>query len=161
MIAARRFALLHPVHTTNFLPQVQAEECAGCGKCVSACPVEAMALVLANDPHHPNRKQARVDEELCLGCGVCTRVCVQHGITLRSRPQRVITSLNSAHRVVVMAIERGNMQNLIFDNQVLWSHRALAAVLGVILKLPPLKQVLASRQMKSRYLETLISRLQV
>jgi formate hydrogenlyase subunit 6/NADH:ubiquinone oxidoreductase subunit I len=161
MIAARRFALLHPVHTTNFLPQVQAEECTGCGKCVSVCPVEAMALVSANDPHHPNRKQARVDEELCLGCGVCTRVCNQHGITLRARPQRVITPLNSAHRVVVMAVERGSLQNLIFDNQVLWSHRALAALLGVILKLPPLKQAMASRQMKSRYLEALISRMQV
>ncbi len=161
MIAARRFALLHPVHTTNFLPQVQAEACTGCGKCVSACPVEAMTLVSTNDPHQPNRKRAKVDEELCLGCGVCTRVCNQHGITLRSRPQRVITPLNSAHRVVVMAVERGNLQNLIFDNQVLWSHRALAAVLGVILELPPLKQAMASQQVKSRYMEALISRIKV
>jgi hypothetical protein len=58
----------------------------------------------------------------------------------------------------MMAIERGTLQNLIFDNHVLWSHRALAGVLGVILKLPPLKQVLANRQIKSRYLEALISR---
>jgi hypothetical protein len=56
-----------------------------------------------------------------------------------------------------MAIERGKLQNLIFDNQVLWSHRAMAAVLGVILKLPPIKQALASEQLKSRYLETLLS----
>jgi hypothetical protein len=56
-----------------------------------------------------------------------------------------------------MAIERGKLQNLIFDNRVLWSHRAMAGVLGVILKLPPIKQVLASQQLKSRYLETLIS----
>ena len=76
-------------------------------------------------------------------------------------PQRVITPVNSTHRVVVMAVERGKLQNLIFDNQVLWSHRALAAVLGVILKLPPLKQAMASQQMKSRYLEALISRLSV
>jgi hypothetical protein len=33
----------------------------------------------------------------------------------------------------------------------------MAAVLGVILKLPPVKQVLASEQLKSRYLEKLIS----
>ena len=158
MIAARRFGLLHPVHTTNFLPQIELADCTGCGKCVSVCPVEAMTLVSANDPHHPNRKQAKVDEELCLGCGVCARACTQHGITLRSRPQRVITPLNSTHRVVVMAVERGKLQNLIFDNQVLWSHRALAAVLGVILKLPPLKQAMASQQMKSHYLEALISR---
>ena len=34
----------------------------------------------------------------------------------------------------------------------------MAAILGVILKLPPLKQAMASRQMKSRYLEALITR---
>jgi hypothetical protein len=49
-----------------------------------------------------------------------------------------------------MAIERGKLQNLIFDNHVLWSHRAMAGVLGVILKLPPVKQILASQQLKSR-----------
>jgi hypothetical protein len=57
-----------------------------------------------------------------------------------------------------MAIERGKLQNLIFDNRVLWSHRALAAVLGAILKLPPVKQIMASEQVKSRYLEYLISK---
>jgi hypothetical protein len=55
-----------------------------------------------------------------------------------------------------MAIERGKLQNLFFDNRVLWSHRALAAVLGVILKLPPVKQLLATQQVKSRYLERLV-----
>jgi hypothetical protein len=56
-----------------------------------------------------------------------------------------------------MAIERGKLQDLIFDNQALASHRAMAAILGVILKLPPLKQVMASQQMKSRYLDNLLS----
>ncbi|MCD6566806.1 MAG: hypothetical protein J7K53_12780 [Bacteroidales bacterium] len=78
---------------------------------------------------------------------------------LKSRPKRVITPMNGVHKVVVMAIERGKFQNLIFDNHVLWNHRALAGVLGVILKLPPIKQVLASKQVKSRYLERLIRRL--
>jgi hypothetical protein len=54
-----------------------------------------------------------------------------------------------------MAIERGKLHNLIFDDRILFSHRALAAVFGVILKLPPLKQVITSRQFKSRYLEAL------
>ena len=57
-----------------------------------------------------------------------------------------------------MAIERGNLQHLVFDNRVLGHHRALAAVLGGILKLPLIKQAIASEQLKSRYLETLISR---
>jgi hypothetical protein len=55
-----------------------------------------------------------------------------------------------------MAIERGCLQNLVFDNQAHLSHRAMAAVLGVILRLPPVKQAMASRQMRSRYLEALL-----
>ena len=71
-----------------------------------------------------------------------------------------ITPLNGTHGAVVMAIERGKLHDLIFDNRALWSHRALAAVLGVILKLPPFKQVLANQQVKSRYLETMIRRME-
>jgi ferredoxin len=158
MIAARRFAILNPVHTTNFLPEVNEEVCNGCGKCVNVCPVEAMTLVSANNPNKPKMKKARVNEDICLGCGVCVRTCAHEGIRLKSRPARVITPLNGAHRAVMMAIERNKLQNLIFDNQVLWSHRAMAGVLGAILRLPPLKQTLASQQVKSRYLETLLTR---
>ena len=74
---------------------------------------------------------------------------------MASRASRVITPVNSTHKSVLMAIERGKLQNLIFDNQVLWSHRALAAMLGVILKLPPVKRALACEQIGSRYLGTL------
>jgi hypothetical protein len=60
-----------------------------------------------------------------------------------------------------MAIERGKLQELIFDNNTLSSHRAMAAILGVILKLPPIKKALASAQMKSRYLDTMIKQFQI
>ncbi|OPY93383.1 MAG: Ferredoxin-2 [Syntrophaceae bacterium PtaU1.Bin231] len=158
MIASRRFALLHPVQTTNYLPEVRAQECKGCGRCVAVCPVEAMSLVSANDPHRPNARRAALREEVCLGCGLCVRACTEGKIALKERPQGVITPLNSAHQAVLMAIEKGKLQNLIFDNQALFSHRAMAAILGVVLGLPPVKQAMASRQMRSRYLEMLIRR---
>jgi len=106
-------------------------------------------------------KVAKLNEALCLGCGVCVRACPNNSILLQSRPVRILTPLNGTHRAVVMAIERGKLQNLIFDNQVLRSHRALAGVLGVILKLPPIKQILASKQVKSRYMENLINRIKI
>ena len=161
MIAARRFGFLDPVHTTNFLPVADAAACTGCGLCIAACPVEAMTMVSANDPARPQKKKAKLDEDLCLGCGVCVRVCKSGSLKLKSRPERVITPLNSTHKAVLMAIERGKLQNLIFDNQALASHRAMAAILGVILRLPPLKQAMAGRQMKSRYLQALIERLKL
>jgi ferredoxin len=156
LIAARKFGFLNPVHTTNFIPEIVEEKCTGCGKCVSLCPVEAMTLVTASDPHKPGKKKAKLNQNQCLGCGVCLKGCAVDALKLQSRKERVITPVNSVHRIVLMAIERGKLQNLLFDNQVLFSHRAMAAVLGVILKLPPAKQILAGKQFKSRYLVALI-----
>jgi len=161
MIAARRFTILNPVHTTNFIPEIDQQNCTGCSKCVNACPVEAIALASANDPKKPTRKQATLIDDRCLGCGLCVRNCPEKVIKLKSRPERVLTPLNGVHRAVVMAIERGKLQNLIFDNRALFSHRALAALFGVILRLPPIKQAMASKQMKSRYLERLIEKMDV
>jgi Na+-translocating ferredoxin:NAD+ oxidoreductase RNF subunit RnfB len=157
MLAAQRFGFLHPVHTTNFVAKLDAAACNGCGKCVKACPVRALRLEPGQDPAHPGRKRAAREAELCLGCGVCVRSCPQGALRLAPREQRVLTPVNSTHRVVVMAIERGRLHDLVFDNQAHLSHRAMAAILGVVLKLPPLQQALASRQLRSRYLDRLLA----
>jgi ferredoxin len=156
MIAARRFGYLHPVHTTNFLPDSDIDSCTGCGTCVSACPVEAVSLVSANDPDKPKRKVAKLDQDLCLGCGVCVPACPEDGITLVPREERVITPVDSARRTVMMATERGTLQHLIFDTHALPTHRVMAAILGAILRLPPAKRAMAQGQLGSRYLDRLI-----
>jgi ferredoxin len=115
-----------------------------------------MSLMSANDPKHPKRKVAQVDPQRCLGCRVCIDACEKTtSLHLERRPRRVLTPLNTVHRSVIMAVERGKLQHLIFDNRVLWYHRALAAVLGAILCLGPVKRAIATDQVKSRYLEAL------
>jgi len=158
LIAARRFAAAHPIQTTPFLPLVAEGACSGCERCVRACPVEALSAVSANDPKRPKRTVARLDEERCLGCGVCVPACRDKALTLTPRASRRLTPLNGAHRAVLMAVERGTLQELVFDNQLLWSHRAMAALLGAVLKLPPAKRLMATEQVRSRYLEALVRR---
>jgi len=172
MIAARRFGIMKAVHTTNFLARTNEDKCVGCGKCFNACPVNAIELLDFSDSEpsgaenpealtgekKKGKPRSHINEELCLGCGLCAAVCPLKALRMERRPQRVITPINSVHKTVVMAIERGKLQNLIFDNQALYSHRAMAAILGAILKMPPLKQALASRQLKSVYLDTFIDK---
>jgi len=150
--AARKFSPMQPVATTNYIPVI-TDACIGCGKCERVCPV--LAISMKNK--QVGQGVAAVDHQICLGCGVCVRNCPTHAIHLERREIEVITPVNSTHRFVLQAIEKGTLQNLVFDNQAFANHRAMAAVFGVILKLPPLKQILASKQFKSIYLDKLLS----
>lgn len=150
LVAAKKFGNLHPVQTTHYLPQINYEECTNCQKCIEACPINAISK---------EDNKIVIDKEVCLGCGVCVRSCPNGSLYLQRRKEEIITPANSVHRFVLMAIERGKLANLIFENQAFASHRAMAAVLSTILKLPPLKQIMASKQMKSRYLDKIISKL--
>jgi ferredoxin len=158
MSAARRLPLLHPVTTSGFLPRVDAGVCSGCGDCVDACPVAAVALVGSDGVLQLPAGRASIDETACLGCGLCVRACSIRAISLVRRAERVITPASSAHRVVMQAIENGTLAALVFSQQGRASHRVLAAVLGAFVKLPPLKQALAAEQLKSHYLGRVFDR---
>ena len=150
--AIRRFGVAQTI-CSNFITHVAEATCVGCGKCAKICPVGAIEMTGGE-----GRKKARVIPEKCIGCGVCVRNCPTKSLILEPRPNRLITPLDTTHRIVAMATERGKLQELIFDNQVLYSHRLLAGVLGAILKLPGLKRSLAQAQLKSRYLEAMITK---
>ena len=51
----------------DFDPEVVAEKCTACARCVRSCPVEAIVI-------GPDRV-ALIDHELCYGCGECVASC--------------------------------------------------------------------------------------
>lgn len=159
LVGAKKFGSLHPIETTGFLPVLNEESCIGCGKCAKACQIDVIKMITTgSDSAVKMTKIPVIDENLCLGCGLCVRACPNKSLLLKSTGNKVITPETSVHRVVYMAIDKGMLQELIFDNKALYSHRAMAAILSAILKLPALKRAMASRQMKSKYLDKLITR---
>lgn len=148
----RRFGVAQTI-CSNFITEITNDRCVGCGKCAKICPLDAIGM-----KDEDGRKRAEITPTSCIGCGVCIRHCPTRALGLKPRTNRMITPLNTTHRSVVMATERGKLQELIFDNKALFSHRLLAGVLGSILRLPGVNRAFAQAQLKSRYLETLIAK---
>ena len=166
--AVRKFGSLNPVQTSAYLPEVDHDSCTGCGRCIEACHIDIITLESAesggeNDSGRNNETDGEeewieIEEDICLGCGVCVRDCPHDSMQMIRREKEIITPADSVHRTAMMAIEKGQLPNLIFENQAFASHRAMAAVLSAILKMPPVAQAMASDQLKSRYLEKLTNK---
>lgn len=154
LLAAKKFGTSHTIATTQFLPDVDQDKCVSCGKCIQVCPMDA--LVKAN--FADSGEKVSLIEDMCLGCGVCARNCKVDALHMKQRDKRVITPVNTAHRVVLMAIDKGQLANLIYDNDSLASHRMLGAILTAITQLPPAKQLLANEQIRSKYLAKILEK---
>ena len=152
LLAIRRFGVAQTI-CSNFITRVSSGTCIGCGKCAKICPVNAIEMT-----GEGQTRRASVIQEKCIGCGVCIRHCPAKALILEPRPNRMITPLDTTHRIVAMATERGLLRELIFDNKVMFSHRLLGGVLSAIFKLPGAKRSLAQAQLKSRYIENMITK---
>ena len=148
----RRFGLPDLVVTSRFIAVHDETCCTGCGACARACPIEAIDM---RDPPRGGEVQERrpsVDDSFCIGCGVCGLSCRARAMRLVPRAQRVILPENTIERVILQAIERGTLQNFLFDNPNLASQRFLRALLGAFLSLAPVKRLMMSEGFRSRFL---------
>jgi ferredoxin len=96
------------------------------------------------------------NKEACLGCGVCSTVCKTGASTMKSRPQRVIVPENIFEQRISMALERGKLADLLFDNPERLSQRALGKVIGALEKTAPFKAAMARESLKSSFLDALV-----
>ena len=153
MEAFRTLPEMTRVISSNYIATIAADDCSGCGKCAKACPIDAIEVVPAGGTGKiPKRKKmAEVDAERCLGCGVCHSACDFDGLTMTAAPQRIYTPDNVMEKIALQAIERGKLQELLFNDPGKLTHRTLGALLRTIANLPPAKQAMASRQLKSRF----------
>jgi ferredoxin len=147
-----RFGHMNSVVTSTFISRINDDLCKGCGRCVDLCPVNALALISANDPMHPKRKKGHVDTQMCVGCGVCALKCPTEAIAMINRGNRVIHPETTFERIMLSSLERGNLQNQIFDNPQSVTQQFMRTFLGGFLRLSPVKRTLMSELFRSSFL---------
>lgn len=130
--------------SSNFYADIDPAICINCGICRKKCPVGVISA---------ENGKLSINPETCLGCGVCVRFCPQKAITLRRRDELMLVPKNSFERVLLNAIEKGKLQNYIFDNSDLWSSVMLNRLLRTLLALTPTNFILANKQLRSRFLK--------
>ncbi|MCK5529514.1 MAG: DUF362 domain-containing protein [Kiritimatiellae bacterium] len=55
------------------------DKCVFCGKCINACPVDALTINKGEKPFLP-------DPEKCIGCCCCHEICPEHAIEMQQSP---------------------------------------------------------------------------
>jgi formate hydrogenlyase subunit 6/NADH:ubiquinone oxidoreductase subunit I len=143
------------VVTSNYIAGSERDRCIGCGICSRKCPIQAITRVPDPEPRFRKFGRPVVDQDLCIGCGVCTLRCKPGAMRLHKRKQRVLHPETTFERIILQCLERGTLQNQLFDNPASLTHAFARACLGGFLRLTPVKRALMSDALRSRFLGAL------
>ncbi|MCX7779879.1 MAG: 4Fe-4S binding protein [Negativicutes bacterium] len=154
--AIKTFNIRNAVVTSNWLMTVDPNKCRGCGACLKACPIDAIGLKDKYAGTESVLSEAYCLTDLCLGCGVCQPACKFGAISMKPRARRVFTPETAFDRYIAMAIERGKLSNLLFDDPTRLSHRALGRIFQAVENSPLVRHMLAQEKIKSVFLHTLV-----
>lgn len=164
MNAVWRMNIAHAIVTSNWIMEIDAGKCTGCGLCAKACVIRAIALDAANGAvteGEKKKKRAVCNTDVCLGCGVCYSACKRSAIRMKPRERRVLTPETAAERLILMAIERGKLADFIFEDPQNMSQRLMASVIGVLEKTPPVRALMAIRPLRSAFLDMLLKKAKI
>jgi ferredoxin len=152
-----KFGYPNTVVTSTFIAKIDPATCVGCGKCAKACPINAIEMVPIDNPQTKKKKDAVLDTSICLGCGVCSLNCNNRAVTLVRREKRVLHPETTFERIILQSLERGTLQNQIFDNPQSITQKFMRGFIGGFLRLPPVKAALMSDMLRSSFLSAMAS----
>lgn len=141
--------------TSNYIISTDDNKCSGCGNCSRDCPVNAISMIPIANPKTQKKASPKVDKSICLGCGVCGLRCKTGSAKLTKRKQRVIHPETTFERVILQCLERGTLQNQMFDEPENMSHKIMRGLVGGFLNIPPVKKALMSDALRSTFLASL------
>ncbi len=156
----RNFDFFLNTFSSNFEARSDTSLCNGCKACLIACPVNAIQMEEAGVSRVTGKTmlRAQVDDTICLGCGVCVPKCPKNAMQMVPRPQKHLIPEDTIARTLMMAVENGTLQEMLVDRHQGMSSAAIAGFVGALLKLPPAKQLLAKKSVKSRFVRFLAKR---
>ncbi len=149
---------LAAVNPSGFEPRLAVAACAGCSRCARACPVAAIAMVPRREDGARRTSLApEIDLDRCIGCGVCASACQKEALRM-ARAARPRVPANAVERVVRMALERGQLADLLVDAGAGLGSRFLHHALSALTRLTPAQRLLASEQVRSRFVRAALAR---
>jgi Pyruvate/2-oxoacid:ferredoxin oxidoreductase delta subunit len=144
LLGISKLGYTNVVVTSSFIANIDRSICTECADCVDQCPINAIEIKTDGLP--------LIDESACIGCGVCGLNCPSGAMGLVKREQRVLHPENTFERVILQSLERGTLQNLLFNNPQSITHGFMRGFVGGFLRIPPVRKALMSNSLRSSFL---------